>query len=63
MSFQKIKTNSFSVGGRHKSSTKNRVGETTFNKKTGKENEFIIGKCAICDKRKSTIVSHNVVQA
>ena len=35
MSFQKIKSDSFCVGGRHESSTKNIVGEITFIEKTG----------------------------
>ena len=32
MSFQKFKTDSFCVGGRHKSGTKNIVGEITIKK-------------------------------
>ena len=43
MSFQKIKTNRYCVGGRHKSSTKNIVGEITFNKKTGEEINLLFG--------------------
>ena len=50
MSFQKFKTKSFCVVGRHKSSTKDRVGEITFNKKDGKEVKILVGKCAIRDK-------------
>ena len=63
MSFQKFKSDSFCVGGRHKSGTKNIVGEITVNKKTGKEIKLLVGKCVICDKRKSMIVSDNVIQA
>ena len=33
MSFQKTENGSYCVGGRHKSGSKNIVGETTFNKK------------------------------
>ena len=33
MSSQKFKTDSYCVGGRHRSSTKNIVGEITINKK------------------------------
>ena len=62
MSFQKFKTKSFCVVGRHKSSTKNRVGEITFIEKDGKEVQFLVGNCAICDKRKSMIVSDNGFQ-
>ena len=34
MSFQKFKSDSYCVGGRHKSGTKNIVREITFDKKT-----------------------------
>ena len=37
MSFQKFKSKSYCVGGRHKSGTKNINGETAVNKITGKE--------------------------
>ena len=63
MSFQKFKSDSYCVGGRHKSGTKNIVGEITYNKKSGKEIKLLVGKCLICDKRKSMIVSDNVIQA
>ena len=52
MSSQKFKTDSYCVGGRHKSATKNIVGDITINKKTGKEVELLIGKCVICDRKK-----------
>ena len=35
MSFQKFKSESYWVGGRHKSATKNIVGDITINKKKG----------------------------
>ena len=63
MSSQKFKTNSYSVGGRHRSATKNIVGDISFNKKTGKEVKLIVGKCVICDRKKTMIVSDNVIQA
>ena len=63
MSFQNFKTNTYCVGGRHKSGTKNIDGVITLNKKTGKEFKLLVGKCAICDKRKSLVVSDNVIQA
>ena len=47
MSFQKFKTNSNCVGGRHRSSTKDIVGDITINKKTGKEVRLLVGKCMI----------------
>ena len=37
MSFNKFKTDSYCVGGRHKSGTKNIVGEITLNKKLVKK--------------------------
>ena len=63
MSFQKFKTNSYCVGQRHYSGTKTITGEIAYNKKTGKEIKLLVGKCVICDKRKSMIVSDNTIQA
>ena len=63
MSFQKFKTNSYCLGQRHYSGTKNITGEIAYNKKTGKEIKCLVGKCVICDKRKSMIVSDNTIQA
>ena len=63
MSFQKFKSDSYCVGGRHRSATKNIVGDITINKKTGKEVKLLVGKCVICDRKKTKIVSDNVIQA
>ena len=63
MNSQKFKSDSYCVGGKHRSSTKNITGEITFNKKTGKENKLLVGKCVICDRKKSMIVSGNTIQA
>ena len=63
MSFQKFKNNSYCVGGRHQSATKNIVGDITINKKTNKEVKLLVGKCSICDRKKTMIVSDNVIQA
>ena len=63
MSFQKFKTNNYCVGGKHYSGTKNIAGEITINKTTTKENKLLVGKCVVCNKRKSMIVSDNVIQA
>ena len=63
MSFNEFKTDSYCVGGRHKSGTKNIVGEITINKKTGKEVKLLVGKCVICNRKKTMIVSDNVIQA
>ena len=62
MSFQKFKSDSYCLGGRHRSATKNIVGDITINKKTGKEVKLLIGKCVICDRKKTMIVSDNVIQ-
>ena len=63
MNSQKFKTNSYCVGGKHHSGTKNITGEKTTNKKTGKEIKLLVGKCVICDRKKSMIVSDNTIQA
>ena len=63
MSFQKFKTNSYCVGQKHYSATKNITGEITINKKSGKEIKLLVGKCVICDRKKSMIVSDNTIQA
>ena len=63
MSFQKFKTNSYCVGQKHYSGTKNIIGEITLNKKTGKEIKLIVGKCVLCDRKKPMIVSDNTIQA
>ena len=63
MSFQKFKTDGYCVGGRHRSATKNIVGDITINKKSGKEVKLLVGKCVVCDRKKTMIVSDNVIQA
>ena len=57
------KSDSYCVGGRHRSATKNIVGDITINKKTGKEIKLLVGKRVICDRKKTMIVSDNVIQA
>ena len=52
MNSQNFKTNSYCVGGKHYSGTKNIAGEITINKKTGKEVKLLVGKCVICDRKK-----------
>ena len=63
MSSQKIKSESYCVGGRHRSATKNIVGDITINKRTDKEVKLLVGKSVICDRKKTMIVSDNVIQA
>ena len=63
MNSQKFKSDSYCVGGKHKSGTKNITGEITVDKKTGREVELLVGKCVICDRKKTMMVSDNVIQA
>ena len=63
MNSQKFKTDSYCVGGKHRSGTKNITAEITINKKTGREIKLLVGKCVICNRRKSMIVSDNTIQA
>ena len=63
MNSQKFKSDSYCVGGKHRSSTKNITGEVTVNKKTNKQIKLLVGKCVICDRKKSMIVSDNTIEA
>ena len=63
MNSNKFKTNSYCVGGKHYSGTKNIGGEITLNKKTGREIKLLVGQCSICNRKKSMIVSDNTIKA
>ena len=63
MNSQKFATDSYCVGGRHRSGTKDNTGEITVNKKTGKDTKLVVGKCVICNRKKSMIVSDNTIKA
>ena len=63
MNSQKFETNSYCVGGKHYSGTKNIAGEITINKKTCKKIKLLVRKCSICNRKKSLIVSDNTIQA
>ena len=63
MNSQKFKSDSFCVGGKHRSGTKNITGEITVNKKTGREIKLLVAKCVICNRKKSMIASDNTIQA
>ena len=63
MSFQKFETDSYCVGGRHKSATQNIVGDISIIKKTGRKVKLLAGKCVTCNRKKTMIVSDNVIQA
>ena len=57
MTFNKFEKNSYCVGGRHVSATKNIYGSIT-----SKGNEVLIGYCSICNRRKSMTVSDNTIK-
>ena len=63
MNSEKFATDSSCVGGRHRSGTKDITGEITVNKKTGKDTKLLVGKCMICNRKKSMIVSDNTIKA
>ena len=63
MGFQKFKSDSYCVGGKHRSGTKNITGEISVNRKTGKQIKLLVGKCVICDRKKSMIAGDNTNQA
>ena len=63
MNSQKFETNSYCVGGKHHSGTKNIAGEIPIIIKTGGEAKFLVGKCVICNRKKSIIVSDNTIKA
>ena len=63
MSSKKIETDSYCVGGRHRSGTKDITGEITVNKITGKDTKLLVGKCMVCNRKKSMIVSDNTIKA
>ena len=63
MNSQKFKSDSYCVDGKHRSGTKNITGEITVNEKTGKQIKLLIGKCVVCNRKKSMIVSDNTIQA
>ena len=63
MNSQKFENNSYCVGRKHRSGTKNITGEVTVNKKTGRETKLLVGKCVVCNRKKSMIVSDNTIEA
>ena len=58
MSFQKFKSDSYCVGGRHRSATKNIYGDIT-----SKGSKVLIGYCLICNRKKSMTGSDNTIKA
>ena len=58
MSFQKFKSDSSFVGGRHRSATKIIYGDIN-----SKGSKLIIGYCSIVNRKKSMSVSDNTIEA
>ena len=52
MNSKKFENNSYCVGGKHQSGTKNLTGEITMNKKSGGEIKLLVGKCVVCNRKK-----------
>ena len=58
MSFQKFKTDSYCVGGRHRSATIKIYGDIT-----SKNSKLLIDYCSVCNRKKSMTVSDNTIKA
>ena len=58
MSSQKFETDSYCVGGRHRSAT-----TKVYRNITSKGSKVLIGYCSICKRKKSMTVSDNTIQA
>ena len=58
MSFQKFKSDSYCVGGRHRSATVKIYGDIT-----SKGSKVLIGYCSICNRKISMTVSDNTIKA
>ena len=58
MSFQKLNTDSYCVGGRHRSDATRIHGDIT-----SKGSTVLNGYCSICNRKKSMTVSDKTIQA
>ena len=58
MTFNKFKTDSYCVGGRHRSATVKIYGDIT-----SKGSKVLIGYCSICNRKKSMTVSDDTIKA
>ena len=58
MSFNKFKSDSYCVGGRHRSATVKIYGDIT-----SKGSKALIDFCSICNRKKSMTVSDNTIKA
>ena len=57
MNFHKFKRESYCVGGRHRSATKNIYGDIT-----SRGCKVLFGFCSICNRKKSMTVCDNTIQ-
>ena len=58
MTFKNFKTDSYCVGGRYRSATKNIYGDLT-----SKGSKVLISYCSICNRKKSMTVSDDTIKA
>ena len=58
MSFQKFKSDSYCVGGRHRSATIKIYGDIT-----SKGSKVLVGYCSVGNRKKSMTVSDNTIKA
>ena len=58
MSFQKFRSDSYCVGGRHTSATIKIYGDIT-----SKGSKVLFGYCSVCNRKKSMTVSDNTIKA
>ena len=61
MSFQRVRSVSYCVGGRHRSATKNIHGDIT--NITSTASKVLIDFCSICNRKNSMTVSDNTIPA
>ena len=58
MTLNKFKTDSYCVGGRHRSATK-----IIYADMTPKGSKVLIGYCSVCNRKKSMTVSDDTIKA
>ena len=58
MAFQKTKSDTYGIGGRHRPATKKVYGDIT-----SKSSKVLIGDCSICSRKKSMTVSDSTTEA
>ena len=61
MSFNKFKTKSYCVGGKHYSAITNIRGDITQNKQIGMIVKLLRGVCVTCKRNKSFIYPYNIL--